>query len=73
MLDPQTEVCVCNSVTAQEIVQCIKEHGLKTLEELLAQDFCPIGDKCEACKDEGFHNDGINLPLVFSLVQKGQL
>jgi len=73
MVDKDTEVCVCNSLTAEDIAKCIKEHDLKTLEELLAQDFLPMADKCESCKDEGFHNDGINIPLIFALVQKGEL
>lgn len=72
-LDPDTEVCVCNNLTASEIAQCIKEHGYMTLEELLQQNDCPMGDKCESCKDEGYNNDGINIPLVLSLVKRGML
>ncbi len=73
MIDPDTEVCVCNSLTAKEIAECIKKHNYQTLEELLAQDECPMGDKCEACRDEGYYNDGINIPLVLSLVKQGKL
>ncbi len=72
-LDPQTEVCVCNDLSAGEIAECIKQNDIKTLKELLEQNACPVGDKCESCQDEGFHNDGINLPLVLKLVQEGKL
>ncbi len=72
-LDPQREVCVCNNLTAKEIAECIKKNGYTTLKELLEQQECPIGDKCEACKDEGYENDGINLPLILSLVKLGKL
>ncbi|MBA1438484.1 MAG: (2Fe-2S)-binding protein [Epsilonproteobacteria bacterium] len=73
MIDPDTEVCVCNSLTAKDIAECIKKNNLTTLQELLENDECPMGDKCESCQDEGFHNDGINLPLVLSLVKQGKL
>ena len=73
MVDLDTEICVCNSITAQEMAACIKDNDLKTLKEIIENDICAIGDKCEACHDEGFHNDGINIPLVLSMVQKGQI
>lgn len=72
-LDPKHEVCVCNHLTAEEIAKCIKEQNLQTLEEILKQSECPIGDKCESCKEEGYENDGINIPLVLSLVKRGKL
>ncbi len=73
MLDLDTEICVCNSVTVQEMAKCIKENNLQTLQEVLENQECPIGDKCEACHDEGFHNDGLNIPLVLSMVKQGKL
>ena len=73
MIDKDTEVCICNSLTAEDIARCIKENDLKTLKEILENDISPIGDKCESCKDEGYNNDGINIPLVLSLVKQGKL
>ena len=73
MVDLDTEICVCNSLTVKDIAECIKEHGYTTLDELLEQQECPMGDKCEACHDEGFHNDGLNIPLVLSLVKQGKI
>jgi len=70
MIDPNTEVCVCNDLTAQDIADCIKQNNLNTLQEILENNVCPMGDKCESCIDEGFNNDGINIPLVLSMVQK---
>ncbi len=73
MLDVNTEICVCNSLTAKDIAECIKENNLRSLEEMLQNKVCPMGDKCEACRDEGYHNDGLNLPLVLSLVKTKQI
>lgn len=73
MIDKDTEICSCNSLSAEEIATCIKQNDIQTLEELLENDICPVGDKCEACRDEGANNDGINLPLVLALVKRGQL
>ena len=73
MIQKETEICVCNSVSAGEIATCIKRHSLETLEDVLEHKECNIGDKCESCKDEGFNNDGLNIPLVLALVKRHQL
>jgi len=70
MIDLETEVCVCNSVTFKELIKHIQENNIANLEELLANEVCPVGDKCESCHDEGFNNDGLNLPLALSLAKK---
>lgn len=70
MIDLDTEICVCNSLTARDILAFIKEHQFSTLNELIENDISPMGDKCESCLDEGFNNDGINIPLVFKMSQK---
>ena len=71
MPDLNTEICVCNSLTIKDIAKCIKENKITTLDSLLQNDTCPMGDKCESCVDEGFNNDGLNLPMVLSMVEKG--
>lgn len=73
MVDLDTEICVCNSVTVQEMAECIKENDLKTLKDVIENDICPIGDKCEACHHDGFHNDGLNIPLVLSMVKNNSI
>jgi len=73
MCNKDTEICVCNSITAGELAECIKENDLKTLQEVLDNEKCVVGDKCESCIDEGFHNDGINIPLVLAMVKRSQL
>jgi len=70
MIDLETEVCVCNSVTFKELIELIQKENIQTLEELLENDICPVGDKCESCVDEGFNNDGLNLPLALKLAHK---
>ncbi|MEA3371220.1 MAG: (2Fe-2S)-binding protein [Campylobacterota bacterium] len=73
MIDLDTEICVCNSVTLKEMAECIKENNLTTLEEVIDNQVCPIGDKCAACHDEGYHNDGLNIPMVLSMVKQGRV
>ena len=68
-IDPETEICVCNSLTLKDIAECIKEHDYKTLKDIIENEECPMGDKCEACLDEGYHNDGLNIPMVLAMVK----
>ncbi|MBN2816142.1 MAG: (2Fe-2S)-binding protein [Campylobacterales bacterium] len=70
MIDLKTEVCICNSVTFEELIKHIKENNIMTMQELLENSVCPVGDKCESCHDEGYNNDGLNLPLALSLAKK---
>jgi bacterioferritin-associated ferredoxin len=72
-IDLDREICVCNSLTIKEIAELIKAKDLKTLEAILENEVTPIGDKCEACRDEGFENDGFNIPMVLSLVKSGRI
>jgi len=72
-IDLETEICVCNSLTIKDIAECIKENDLKTLKEILENEALPMGNKCEACKDEGFNNDGLNIPMVLSMVKNGRV
>lgn len=73
MIDLESEVCVCNSVSFKELIGCIQENKINALEELLENEICPVGDKCQSCRDEGYNNDGLNLPLALSLAKKTQL
>ena len=72
-IDLDTEICVCNSLTIKDIAKLIKEHKLDTLEKLLNNEIAPIGDKCESCRDEGYNNDGLNIPMVLSMVKNKQV
>lgn len=73
LITSDMEICSCNSMSAGEIAQCIKSNNITTLDELLENQECPVGDKCESCRDEGINNDGINLPLVLALVKRKEL
>jgi len=73
MLDLDTEICICNGLSVKDISECIKENNFTTLEELLENDVCPMGDKCESCQNEGFNDDGINIPMVLSMVKNSQI
>ncbi len=70
MIDINTTICICNDLSIKDIAKCIKDNNITTLEELLENDVCPVGDKCESCIDEGFDDDGLNLSLVLDMVQK---
>jgi len=71
MVDLDTEICVCNSLSVKGIAECIKENNLHTLDALVENNICPMGDKCESCHDEGYNNDGLNIPMVLSMVKRG--
>lgn len=71
MIDLDKEICVCNGLSVQDIADCIKENKFENLEEILENSTCPMGDKCESCVDEGYNNDGLNIPMVLSMVKKG--
>lgn len=72
LFDKDKLLCACNNVTIGEAVEFIKNHDFKNLEEWMASDE-PVGDKCEACIENGTENDGINLACVFARVKQGQL
>jgi hypothetical protein len=57
----------------QKIAECIKKNDITTLEALLENQECPVGDKCESCHEEGYENDGYSLAMVLSLVKQGRL
>ena len=71
MVDLDIEICACNDLSAKDIAKCIKENNFTTLDELFENEVCPMGDICKACRDDGFNNDGMNIPMVLSMVTKG--
>lgn len=73
MITLDTEICICNGVTIGELAECIKRNNFTKLEEVIDNDDCPVGNKCESCIDEGFNNDGINIPMVLNMVEKNSL
>lgn len=73
MFDKEREICVCNSKTMKEIAEGIKRHKITTMQELLEHPECEVGDKCEACIEEGYENDGYSLAMVLSLVKQKRL
>ncbi|MBL1244398.1 MAG: (2Fe-2S)-binding protein [Sulfurimonas sp.] len=72
MIDLNTEICSCNSLSIKDIAACIKENNFNTLDELIENNECPMGDKCEQCHDVGINNDGINIPFVLARVKRGE-
>jgi len=70
MIKKEREVCVCNDVTAGEVITLIKENNIHSLKKLLEQNICPLGDKCESCHEDGYDNDGFSLAMILSLVQQ---
>ncbi len=69
MLKREKEVCVCNHITAQEVIDLIKNNNISSFKELLEQDICPLGNKCGSCQEEGYDNDGFSLAMILSLVE----
>ncbi|WP_455756171.1 (2Fe-2S)-binding protein [Sulfurimonas sp.] len=73
MIDLDMEICVCNGLSVKDIAECIKENNFTTLDELVENEICPMGDKCESCRDEGYNDDGNNIPMVLEMVKKGEI
>lgn len=73
MVKSDTLLCICNNVTAGELAECIKQNGFTTLQEILDSECCNVGNKCELCQDEGFDNDGVNIPLILQMVKEKRL
>lgn len=73
MINKNREVCICNHVSAREVIDIIKENDIQTLEELLAQHITPVGDKCKSCHEEGYENDGFALAMLLSLVKQKRI
>lgn len=71
--DKDKEICVCNSVTLGEIVEFVKANNIQSLTSLIEQGDMPIGDKCEACHEDGYENDGYSLAMILSMVQQGRM
>ncbi len=71
--DRERLICYCNDLTLGEIADFIKKSGITQMEELLEQNECSMGDKCEACHEEGYENDGFSLAMVLGLVKENRL
>jgi NAD(P)H-nitrite reductase large subunit len=73
MIEHDRLICYCNDKTVADIVDLIKANQIQTLDDLINQVDVSVGDKCEACLDEGYENDGYSLAMVLSLVKQGRL
>ncbi len=73
MLDLNRELCVCNSLTLQEIVTMIKEDNITLVETFIEDSKYDIANKCESCIEEGYENDGFSLAMAVALVKQGRL
>lgn len=66
-------LCSCNNITIGEAVEFIKENKIESVQEWMNSDELPVGDKCEACVEDGTDNDGVTLAAVLSQVKQGKL
>lgn len=73
MIDKSTIICFCNDINTQEIVDFIKKNSIKTVDELLSQEMMEIGNKCEACCEEGYEDSEHTLKNLLSLIEQGKL
>jgi len=73
MLDQNKLICYCNDLTIKDIVTIIKDKDIQNFDDLVEQTDHPIGDKCEACHENGYENDGFSLAMVLSLVKQKRL
>lgn len=73
MIDLEREICACNCVSVADLKELVETQGYTTLQELLQNDITPVGNKCELCLDEGYEHDGVNIAMIFSMIEKQQL
>jgi len=66
-------LCSCNNVTVGDAVDFLKSHDIKTVEEWMESNIQHVGDKCEACHEDGTQNDGVTLAVILSQVKQGKL
>ena len=66
-------LCSCNNITIGEAVEFLKENKIESVQEWMNSDELPVGDKCEACVEDGTDNDGVTLAAVLSQVKQGKL
>ncbi len=73
LFDAEKVLCSCNHITIGEAVEFLKANDIKTVEEWMASDIQHVGNKCEACIEDGTENDGVTLAVVLSQVKQGKL
>lgn len=73
MIDENKLICYCNDLTIKDIVKIIKENGISNFDDLVEQTDHPMGDKCEACHENGYQNDGYSLAMVLGQVKQKRL
>lgn len=73
MFDKDKLICYCNDLTIADIAQIIKTQNIENFDDLIEQTDHPMGDKCEACHENGYENDGFSLAMVLSLVKQKRL
>lgn len=66
-------LCSCNNITIAEAAEFLKTHDIKSVEQWMDSDIQPVGDKCEACHEDGTLNDGVTLAVILSQVKQGNL
>ncbi len=66
-------LCSCNHITIGEAVEFIKENNIQTVQEWMENEEGHVGNKCEACIEEGTENDGVTLATILSQVKQGKL
>lgn len=73
LFDKDKILCSCNHITIGEAVDFVKANNIKTVEEWMNSDDQHVGNKCEACIEDGTENDGVTLGVILSQIQQGKL
>ena len=66
-------LCSCNHLTIGEAVEFVKENEIKSVEQWMETKGAHVGDKCEACIEDGTENDGVTLASILSQIKQGRL
>lgn len=66
-------ICYCRDVTLEKLAAYIKDEQIGTYLQIVNDDNFSCGDGCQACHEEGYHNDGMSLAMAVGMVKRGYL
>lgn len=73
LFDKDKVLCSCNHITIGDAIDFLKTHDITSVEEWMESEIQAVGNKCEACIEDGTQNDGVTLAVIFAQVKQGKL
>ena len=73
LFDKDKVLCSCNHITIGDAIDFLKTYDITSVEEWMESEIQAVGNKCEACIEDGTQNDGVTLAVIFAQVKQGKL